>query len=566
MSAPAFALYSNPACAPGQRLSAGAALDLVTPVTSQGATLFRRSLWLPVPASARQATALELTGSALAIRYAPADIPIATGEQAWFSRSETRDNQYVRLDFVWPAPVRRFNVPAGSNAVGLELFRIDGEKVADDSSQSGTTGANLNPPWVGSPVEVRLAHPIFPNFRKENIDRPHKIKGKARAAGGGAIVVGQPGDHLGGVVLLDLVRQSEIIPTVTLAGRPTSPRLRLFLESPGTETLLWQALLPGEQGAAVTLPAQSVAQEWAGALEQVHKALAADTGGSGGARLRLDVESDAPCAVSLQQASLNLAGRYALAPEPGRLDFGGAQAERQAITLGVLPAGVVQNLTLRGRVEGEGAPAPAPGADPPPREGLLLGPDQALVLRLDLAAPQSLAGLGLLWHPLSDALQGRVQLLADGGTGPGRALVDQAIDLPTAAVGWLALRWPSLDLQAQALWLRLSLTAGAGLALAGASAPPPGWLERYAPDATRPPLALAPAWQWLDAADPGQAAAGGLRFFLGGQALSATREGAALTLSAPASALAGLGTTPIQASCAAPLRLTLESGELAVAL
>ncbi len=53
-------------------------------------------------------------------------------------------------------------------------------------------------------------------------------------------------------------RGSALVPRVRIAARPASPRLRLMLEggeADGSDRLLWQALVPGEQAAPVTLPA-----------------------------------------------------------------------------------------------------------------------------------------------------------------------------------------------------------------------------------------------------------------------------------------------------------------------
>lgn len=573
---PAFALYAKPGCTPEDRLSAGASLNLYVPVQSAGAILFRRSLWLPIPAAARLAKSLDLGGSTLALRFAPADFAVETADRAWFSRASSEDNKTARLEFVWPAAVRRFHTPAGFDGIAMDLHRVDGQKVAEEASQKGKTGADLIPPWVGSPVEIRLASGV--DARLKTRHRVGNARSRPRAAGGGSPVIAIDQGHAGGPIA-HLIH-SDVITVATIAGLPTSPRLKLFLQSPGEERLLWQGLVPGEQTAAVNLPAQALGTEWSAALEQIVKAFAedekkkAEAAAEAGAPLqtepedgllRLDLESDAPCALTLQQASLALLARYALAPEPARLDFDGAQARSLAIALGPLPAGIPQGLTLHGRVDGDGAPAPQ-GGETPPRQGILLAADQALVLRHELAAAGRLAGLGLLWHPLSDELKGRVQLLADGGNGPGRPLLEQPFALPTPGPGWLALRWPSLDLQAQPLWLRLSLEAGAGLALAGNGPPPAGWLESFAATPSRPPLALAPACQWLDPADPALLAAGGLNFHLAGHPLAATRQGNQLTLTLPTPALTALGTAPLEATSAAPARLTLESAELFVGL
>lgn len=566
MSPSPFGLYAAPACAPGQKLGPGAALDLVTPVTSKGVTLFRRSLWLPIPASARHANALTLEpGNALALSFTPADIPINTGDNAWFSRVETSGNQTVRLDFTWPAPLRRINVPAGTANLGFDLFRVDGVQVAEDPSQSGTTGAALNPPWVGSPVQIKLSHPIFPHFKG---DRAAPIKHK-NAQARAATQASQPGTQPVAVVetLLDFVQQSNIIPTLTLAGTPTSPRLKLFLESPGPEVLLWQALVPGPTS-TVTLPAQPVAEEWSAALEQVLKALQ-NTPSAPLARLRLDLESDTPCALTLQHATLALSARYALAPLPNRLDFDGGPRQTQTIDLGAPAGGTPTGLVIKGRLEGAHEPAPAGGGGSPlGRSGILLEPDQALVLRQSLSGAVTLAGLGILWHPLTEALRGHLSILADGGNRPGRTLLEEDFSLATAAPGWLALRWPSADFQPQTLWLKLTIEEGSGLWLAAADdVPATGWVETYrAGMPSPPPLACTPALQWLSASNPTQTQAGAPNFNLAGQNIPVLREDNTLLLVCPPAPLAAPELGPLAVSSAAPARFVLESAELSLRL
>jgi hypothetical protein len=579
MSEPAFGLYSAASCAPGTRLAAGASLNLYTPLQAEGVTMFRRSLWLPISTAARKAKALELTGSNLALRFAPADIEVETGDTAWFSRVETPNNRTVHLEFVWPAPVRRFQPPAGSTGIAMHLHRVDGEQVADEASQNGSTGGTLAPPWVGSPVEVRLDADIVAKLKK-GLKHNAQVGAKVRPrAAGGPSPVGQVEHGHIHAELLGRLGQSHVIPAIVVAGVPTSPRAKLVLERPTEEErLLWQGLLPGEQTAAVTLPAKTVVDEWAAALEQVVKAFAEDekkraeaaqagvpiTAEPEDALLRLDLESDTPCALILQQATLALTARFELAPDPSRVDFDGSQTRSTAIALGPLPAGAAQALTLTGRVDGGDGPTPAAGAgDAAQRRGILLGSEQTLVLGKPLPAPLPLAGLGLLWHPLSDSLKGRLAVLSDSGTGPGRPVMEQSFEVATTAPGWLALRWPAVDLQPQILWLRLAVEEGMGLWLAPSdAAPPAGWLESGATG--KVPLAMAPATQWLAEGDPAQA--GGLSFHLGAASLQAERDGPQLKLTLSATDLSALAANPLEASCGAPARLSIEAAELSVLL
>lgn len=260
-------------------------------------------------------------------------------------------------------------------------------------------------------------------------------------------------------------------------------------------------MLPGEQAGA-SLPAKPIADEWAAALEQLRKQ-AADAAAQPAAegepstaplRLRLDIESDAPCTATLAAPVLVVETETELLDAPRQLAFSGQRAEPLPLPITVpaalMPgAGAAGLLRLAGRIvaDNDGAvdagTAPADG-----RTGALLDESVIALQALDWAAPLSLAGVALHWQPLSDRLALRVRVLADGNGGPGArvlAQADAAIDTP--APGPLALRWPALDLQAQRAWVEVTVSAGAGIWLfAGAGGP--GWIETRSPAGARQPL------------------------------------------------------------------------------
>jgi hypothetical protein len=572
MSAAAFGLYSARACTPGQKLAAGAALTLDTPLEADGVIRFARSLWLPVPAACRAASALQLADSQLALRFAPADLVINSGDDDWFTLTRTSDSRDVRLEFVWPAAVRRFNAPTGFSGVAFGLHRADGDNVVEEAAQSGSTNAALSPPWVGSPVVVKLSRAIHPPIRHKGGKLGAKAKSmpQARAAGGGGPVSPSQDkvtpEQLG--ALIDQVQESVILPTLTLAGQPVSPRVSLVLEAygPTAETLLWQGIEAGEQAAPVTLPTGTLAELWAPALEQVMKALRAhEAEDPPDLLLRLDIESDAPCALTLQQAVLALDAEYALLAAPARFDFDGARRQVQELLLDTASlAGAAQSLTLAGRLTGEAAAA-APDASGAARQGVLLEADRALTRAAELDTPASLAGVALLWHPLSERVRGVLRLLPDSADSPGaRPLLEQAFDLPTEAPGWLALRWPAVDRQSGRLWLRVALAEGAGIWLQDTDQPAAGWQED-AGGRSRRPLALSPAYSWLSATGS-DGAGDGLSLSLGGHALTAQADGTGLAFSAPPAALALLASEPIRISAGVPASLTLEQARLAIRL
>jgi hypothetical protein len=566
MSAPAFGLYASRSLLPAQRASAGQVLRLDTPVEDGGVTLFRRSYWLPVPALPAAAQALRLAASQLQLRFASVRFDVSTGNSAWFTGRETLATDTLRIDFAWPAEVVRVPQPAGRSRHAIELLRADGDAVADEATMSGTTGTDLAEPWRGSPLVVRVGHAIsdLEIHVQEEVFISHAPAGvqgmAARAmsplAGGSSAT--NPAVSEASETAYAL---TSLVPTLTLAGRPTSPRLKLLAEQPAGSVLLWQAMLPGEQG-TVTLPAQPVGDEWAPALEQLLR-LVADPA-TAPTLLRLDIESDAPCTVTLVQLQLALQAEIELLAQPQQLAFAGDRPEEAPLSL-LLPTGLgPQGLRLSGRVVADaGADACAGAAPGDGRLGGLLAADQAALQPMDLAQPLSLAGVSIYWQPLSDTLRASVRLHADGGNGPGaRVLVERPLLLDTPQAGWLAVRWPAIDLQAQRLWLELAVAEGAGLWLFSGDALA-GWVETRGAAASR--LALPQGLRHAAIpAVPEEAPARPIAVRLEGDTIAAQLPAGALALEIPQAMLARLVTHPLVFVGGVRGSVTVESARLLV--
>jgi hypothetical protein len=531
MNPPTFGLYPSAALLPAQRLAAGSVLALDTPRMQAGLVTFGRSFWLPLPPALASAQAVRLLGgSALSVRFEPRRFVVGSGRGDWFPEVERLDADTVRIGFAWPAEVVRVTSPPGGRARRISLFRADGDALASEPAMQGTTGFDLGEPWVGTPLVVRLGLTVVPLFTDEAIGaigsvgstldltspivplaRPANLPARRPAAPARAVKQGS------GVIAIDVTAAvsakaalaAALVPSLTLAGRPTSPRLKLFAEAAAGATLLWQAMLPGAQ-ADVTLPAQAIADEWAAALEQARKlaadAVANDDDGVMPLRLRLDIESDAPCTATLAAPQLTLETETERLGEPQRLAFGGLRAEALPLVLGPVAWGSGDTLRVTGRVAADHAVAADAGsAAADGRTGVLLGEGVAALQPLDLPAPLSLAGVSLPWRPLSDTLVLRLRLLADDQGRPGARVLAQAeasVDTPVA--GALALRWPAPDLQAQRVWVEAVAVAGTGIWLFAATGAL-GWIEDAKPAGTRRPLPSPLAATPIPAAMPGQA-------------------------------------------------------------
>ncbi len=596
-----FGLYPTRGRVAGQRVAPGQVFDLGTPVQAGGVTRFRRSLWLAVPAAAGDAATLQLALSALAMRFEPLTLEVGTGDRHWFDEVRTEpDNQTVHLALSWPATVIRLPDPGPTQRdIAFDLYRADGDRRADAPTQNGRTGSALSPPWVGSPMVVVMQQVVLSLGRVERVvvaksstAAPAAAPGPvmamamamamappmaapsgtaASAAVQGAIKKVAPGREVGLSALLH--RASHVVPALVLRGAPTSPRATLVMEARGDapETLLWQALLPGEQG-TVTLPQRPLADEWAPALEQVRKRLAAETPRSEAPLLlRLDIESDAPARVTLLQAALALDAEFETLPDELRVDFDGTGAQAKALPLDLPASFPLQGLTLTGRVGG-GTDANADvGALPSDQRcGLLLGAADRVLVHAVLTAPQRVAGLSLAWLPLSDAVALTLRLLSDAGNAPSvAALAEWQLAADTPAAGWLALRGDALDLQAQHLWLELTMSEGSGLWLADAAEPVPtqGHVEqRGGPSPRRQPLGQQPRLAWLPAPSPSALQQTRRVGLFAADVVLAAQLDERFTLDCPGALLPVVAGQGLQARSGSAARLTLVSARARIRL
>lgn len=583
-----FALYRKAHPALAEPVGTALDIELRFPVINEGVPLFRTSLWLPLPEACRTASALSLDGSTLQASFRPAEFTLDTDDVRWFSVAEDSDNQRTRLEMVWPAPIVRIDTPVAGSTLTFGLHRADGEAISAEPAQRGTTGIALDPPWIGSPLVVKFDSIILPGAvlmgtAQNTRSRTLHVGSRATGAQGSTAIVHEMTDAQLAMAqqIAALQRHSALVPRVRIAARPTSPRLRLVLEGDehnGGDRLLWQAMLPGEHAGPVALPDGGIADEWAAALEQVLAVCQRDPLPEVLPRLRLDIESDAPCMVGLSNVALILQADHTLLAEPLRLDFDGMQHASHALELAPTHGGGSPlQLSLKGRLRAAETPAagklPTSGG-PDGRAGLLVEEDQRVSGERHLDAPATLAGLSFDWHALSERLAGVVRVLPANARRGTPALVEQAFDFDTAHPAGtasqpqrLAVRWPALDLQAQALRIELSVTEGRGLWLAEPGGH--GWRAHRVPeDGEGRALGLDLHVNWLEAAPASAPGAGNSPghepvFSLGAQTLAfSKRDKGRFELSIAAPALASWPTLPIKVASGVASEVVVESATL----
>jgi len=520
-----FSLYTAASCEPTQQAHAGQVFDLNTPLTEGGVTLFRRSLWLPLPASARNADALQVAaGSTLALRFEALDVDAGTDDTHWMPECKL-SGDFLHLALALPIPIVQL---VGTRSLDFKLHRRDGDAVTDDALVGGRLNTRLAEPVVGMSfaLEMSMFIDVRDRFFFERAPQAHVLAKSAKSSGSKSnvgIVDGVVDGMIDNIAMISQVRHDGVLKALRLAGKPTSPRMRLVRPASigKPEDTLWLELRLGEQTSAQTLPADAPAKAWAPALEHC---LAANQNPKEDPvqdlMLRLDLESDAPCRITVQAVSLALVAETELLESPQTLKFSGTRSETLAVNW-TPPTGPVEQITVSVTPSGD-ANSAALGSSALPgdgRTGTLLGPDQRIVRALDLATPLRLSGITLPWHPLSDQATWTVQLCTDAGDRPALpALIETSISADTPAAAWIALRWPPLDLQRGRYWLRVAAKEGSGLWLHAASgSAAPGWIEAaQSPQPNPLPLGGALALATLTPSDASPAVA--LR--VGGQALA----------------------------------------------
>lgn len=551
-----FGLYPTRELVAGQRLAAGATLALQRPVQAGGATLFRASCWLPVPPAIVGATALGLAPAQLVVRFTPARFDIALSDRGWFTKVDNIDAATLKIEFVWPASVVAVARRAGRARHFLKLFRADGDAVAQEPTQAGSSGVDLDPAWVGSPLVLEVGA-AMQGLADRAIDSKLATAPRAIVAG-----VGTSGFDKTEAMALDTARSA--VAALTLAGRPGSPRLSLFAERADASTLLWQALLPGEHDLAL-LPQAAIEIEWAGALEQL-RAMGEGVDGLP-ERLRLDVESDAPCEVRFDALALGLQADFELLNAPHAIGFDGDRVQSLALDLSLPVGAAAQPLRVTGRLAAGSQLAAGSSPASAQNLGALLDADRAALQPVELAAPVALAGIAFDWLALSNDLKLRIRVLADGGGRPGaRVLATATQTFETAQAARLVARWPAVDLQAQTVWIEATPLAGAGLwPFDEASAAATGWTETKGSEPQRDALPRALRLQFLDAGNE-DATARPVAVVLDGHVLTPTLPPGRFEFDIPASLLPLLATHPLVFEASVRAGVTIESARLQIAV
>jgi len=258
---------------------------------------------------------------------------------------------------------------------------------------------------------------------------------------------------------------------IRVQGQPTSPRLRLL--SHGSVESLWQWLeYPGVQTA--TRNVSVTAELLQPALD---RAFALREPGQTQLVLPLNIESDAPCNVSLSAQQFRFVREANVLPngEPVVLRFSGQRQETQSFTLQA-PAVEGQQLLLTLSVaQGEQAfpSQPLPALENLPRSGFRLQAGDHLAAPLDLATGQFIRGFALPWWPLEAEGRLGLSVFADqGGTPGGNALASAELRYSgelrysEETPRWLMFTWDEVMLQPGHYWLQLAVEDGGGLWLA----------------------------------------------------------------------------------------------------
>ncbi len=554
-------VFTHPDCAPAHLVPAGLSLNLTTPLQVDGVTLFRATVYLRVPLDERCQRVLAAPASKLHVRFEPTTVQVTSATTGWVKKWQGL-TQNATIELKYPAPIA---VVQSDLYQKVDLKRVDGDAVSEQPTVSVNTGQAIPGGFIGPAfkAEFSVEKPgLLSEILAITVQESQTFQSLSAAAVKDS--AGQFGD-----VSFEQAKSKAMIQSaltrLDLSGKPTTPRLRLL--SADQSEGLWQWLEPGEHAGAVTYAA--VGAQLAEQLQPAFdRALALREPDAGQMVLPLLIESDAPCTVVLQQASLEFLLEAELLSAPAQLGFTGGSEQTQPVILQPAAAQPVRlhlaaSLALHD---------PQTAAEPPPlasgalHTGVQMEAGTQAATLWEADRPYWLVGFAFAWHALSDHVIAQVSLLAEaGGAAAGEALIEARLEANATGATWLRCQCPQTAVQPGRYWLRLRVEDGSGLWLGEAASPaqpmwqqvPPGAGSQNALPLRLLHFALEPA-----AADAAQQAP--LRLALNGVALASTspRDGA---LEADADAPAAL-TAPspwtLAASSASAMSITLQSARL----
>lgn len=461
------ALFLSPTGGDAQRVQTGQVLDLTTPESVDGVSVFRRTLYLHIALDDACDRLSVAAGSALALRFEPCTVTVHAGDAAWVKRWSGFGAK-VQVELAYPAPLVRVDSDLYGHA---ELRRMDGTAVSGEATVAGATNAPLPAPFVGAAFEVRLdgeRHVDRQRFRSDAIVARQTGHRSLSAAAVGLAPAMQMDDDLKAID--SVVELLHGLTALRLAGAAGSPRLTL--RSADGAAVLWQWIEPGPQTANVDFTAADLPKDWQPALEQALAALDRSLVAPNGVKaprpatlmLPLEIASDGPCRVRVQQAAVEVQLERPLLEAPVTLHFDGVTARRQTLPLPVPPS--ARSL----RIEGAWSSSAGSAADGTAGTvGALLADGAQARISLRIDGPQRCAGVGFGWHPLG----ARTALRASLGDGGGRELAAASLETDDAGAGIYHLRWPAADLQAGRYVLRLAVGGGGVLVAQQVADPEP---------------------------------------------------------------------------------------------
>ncbi|ANX05115.1 hypothetical protein [Immundisolibacter cernigliae] len=451
-------LFHTPAGGAAQRVQAGQVLDLTAPVLTDGVTVFRRTLYLRIALDGA-CDRVTLDSAALALRFEPCTVAVARGDADWVRRWQGSFGT-VDVELAYPAPVTRVE----STLYGkFELYRMDGAAVSTDPTATGNTGAVLPEPFSATAFEVRLCSEK-PGLR---MAEKHKVIAQKHAAHRtlSAAAVGVQMLNESELAMQDADRIVELVNGLSalhLAGMPGSPRLTLR-SADGSETL-WQWIEPGPQQSALDFAPATLAQDLQPALERALKladeaAHAAGTPRPAVLVLPLELASDSPCRVRVQQANVTALLERPLLAQPASLRFDGAAREILALALTAPPG--ARRLAVQGQYATDSDAAPGTDAPAPAATGVYLPEGASASATLTLPAPLRCGGVAIGWHALGEHTTLDISLHAPADAP--RPLAQASIETDRTTPGTLHARWPAADLQSGTCRVRVTVRQGGGV-------------------------------------------------------------------------------------------------------
>ena len=475
--------YRTPNLSASQRINPGQTLTINDAHATDNGEVFRRVVYMAVPRNS-QATTIRLDNSLLSCHFDASTLTIGSQSNFLSKPWEYKENKIV-AEFKRPWHIK--NVVTSQTSFA-QLYRVDGNAIADEATVSAASGSTINPEFISHHFALdyqQVSQIVLPMVVAENKSSNSNNNVSKKPSGNFVLaletennfVFSQDIDLLGNSIV-NIAEAALVsfhgVNSIKLNSYPTTPRILLPSQIANTEQpdhsdnllnlqILWQQA--GEIRDGINADLSTRLNEILGPL--VTSAFSQPQDDPSIIWIPVVLESDVPCSWKL--TALNVDFNYVInkfnnGKEKIILDFSSANITPQTLPI-TLPTGNIQQASFKIAISNkDGVNLPGTLQQQISAKGLTLNSDHWFAVKTMPASAGFYSAVAILCTLQTEELKIEASLIDAAATPTGTALVKtQSTVTRSGNQQWIILKFDVQRLDKVPYWFRLNILEGSSI-------------------------------------------------------------------------------------------------------